>query len=86
MIQSGSVCRLPLQHPREAWDVLVPTKGTNGKVLAFHKVDPPLYFSSPFLLYSLDKGYIFDAHNLGIYELPFTSLRYTFIRSLIGTH
>ena len=57
-----------------------------GKVLAFHKVDPPLYFSSPFLLYSLDGGYIFDAHNRGIYEWPFTSLHYTFIYSLIGTH
>ena len=45
------------------WDVLVPTDDANGKVLAFHQVDPQLYFSSPFLIYSLDGGYIVDAYN-----------------------
>ena len=39
------------------WAEIIPNVDI-GKVLAFHKVDPPLYFSSLFLLYSLDGGYI----------------------------
>ena len=32
------------------WEGIIPNVDI-GKVLAFHKVDPPRYFSSPFLLY-----------------------------------
>ena len=33
----------------------------------------------PDLIYLLNTGYMIDTSNWGIYECPFTSLRYTFI-------
>ena len=47
------------------------------------KKGPLFYFLFLPLLYPWVGGYMFKAHNLGIYEWPFISLRYTFICTLI---